>query len=574
MDNSQFRRLLINTPKSQDGKSGTPAAARPSATPLLGSRKHSSIPMTPRQVGRNSVTSDFARQLAERNAKADPSKKKFRSAAPKGTKLAAGYTDRTKYRTDEEESETAQRIKNLEEVMKAGQIDRETFEKLVLEITGGDIRATHLVKGLDRNLLERVRKGEDVSGGTKEEEGGVSDPEADDAFDELAEKDIGPIVREKVEKKGEMAPPPALSGVKRSRDAILAQLKADRKAAAEAAAAEHQMKYPTLGEGFRKVTPRGETSRIEVDSKGREVLIITDAEGREKRKVRKQKVEAPVVEIRNDIDNEKKPINMHNVPAPNPEEDSEDEDIFEGVGSTYNPLAGLDNDDDDDDDSSSDEDGETKTSKLEMADPDESGEKERIPTATAQSNDEDIPDPGTERATSACGEDSTEEPSKSPVSSIPTKHMPPPPKRNYFKDPLPSALSTTSSADATVLAALAKVRTLDADSTLLNTPEELRLKKRAAELARNDRDMEDMDMDFGGSRFDDAAEMEREGEKVKLSEWRGLGAEGDDVEEGDKKRGEKRKRAPKKRKGDKNSATDVLMAMERQQKTKKVKTLG
>jgi hypothetical protein len=525
------------------------------------------------------VQSDFARQLAERNAKADPSKKKFRSAAPKGTKLAAGYTDRTKNRVDEEENEIAQRINNLEEVMKLGQIDRDTFEKLVLEITGGDIGSTHLVKGLDRKLLERVRKGEDVLGGDKEDEEVEPDEEIEDDLDALAEKEIGPIVREKTEKKGEMAPPPPLAaGIKRSRDAILAQLKAERKAAAEAAAAEHEKRYPTLGQGFRKVTPRGETSRIEVDSKGREVLIVTDADGKEKRKVRKQKVEEAAPEIRNDIDNEKKPINMHNLPEVKPaDEESEDEDIFAGVGSTYNPLAALEGDDDDDDDGSSGEEAEPKPSNSVTVESERAEEAMSKSNANSGSDSEgEIPQVNTRSAASESGSPISPEQANPLEPAITTKEIPPPvSKPKWFADtPTTASSSTTSAADAMVAAALAKVRTLDADSTLLLSNDEIRLKKRAAELANNDRDMEDMDMDFGSSRFDDAADMEREGEKVKFSEWRGLGAEEDGEDEGKEKKGEKRKRGGKKRKGDKHSAVDVLQAMERQQKTKKVKTLG
>ena len=46
MNNSQFRRLLVETPKPQDdGKGKSPASATPRA--VLGARKHSSIPMTP-----------------------------------------------------------------------------------------------------------------------------------------------------------------------------------------------------------------------------------------------------------------------------------------------------------------------------------------------------------------------------------------------------------------------------------------------------------------------------------------------------------------------------------------------
>ena len=123
---------------------------------------------------------------------------------PKGTRLAAGYTDRTKAYTDEEDNEIAKRVKNLEESMKKGEIDRETFEKLVQDITDGDVGTTHLVKGLDRKLLERVRRGEDVLGGLdkkeeeeeKEEEEAEEVPEVEDAFDELADADVGPISRE------------------------------------------------------------------------------------------------------------------------------------------------------------------------------------------------------------------------------------------------------------------------------------------------------------------------------------------------------------------------------------------
>jgi hypothetical protein len=46
MNNSQFRRLLLNDTPRQDGdKPASPAAGTPRA--VLGARKHSSIPMTP-----------------------------------------------------------------------------------------------------------------------------------------------------------------------------------------------------------------------------------------------------------------------------------------------------------------------------------------------------------------------------------------------------------------------------------------------------------------------------------------------------------------------------------------------
>ena len=194
------------------------------------------------------MQADFARQLAERNAKANP-QKKARSSAPKGTKLAAGYIDRTKERTDEEDSEIAKRIKNLEESMKEGEIDRDTFEKLVQDITDGDVGTTHLVKGLDRKLLERVRRGENVlDSAEKEEEKADETADVEDAFDALAGQGVEAIMHERVEKKGEKkASPPPVAGVKRSRNDILKELKRQREEAAAAAAAEHEKKISKPG---------------------------------------------------------------------------------------------------------------------------------------------------------------------------------------------------------------------------------------------------------------------------------------------------------------------------------------
>jgi hypothetical protein len=506
------------------------------------------------------VQADFARQLAERNAKANP-QKQARASAPKGTKLAAGYTDRTKEREDPEDSEIAKRIKNLDESMKLGQIDRETFEHLVQEITGGEVGTTHLVKGLDRKLLERVRRGEDVLAGEAKEPAEAEEvdedeveesPAVEDAFDELADEQVDAIVRDKAEKKGEAmaAPPRPVAGVKRSRNDILKDLKRQREEAAAAAAAEHEKKFPSLGPGFRKISAQGDT-RIEVDDKGREVLIITGPDGKEKRKIRKQKDEQPVPEIRHDLDDIAKPINMHNLPDAKKEE-SEDEDIFQGVGSNYNPLANFDDEDDD-----SEDEAEQATERLEQPLEKEPGQE----AVSKIEPDEDSPEHTTTTA---------------------------PAKRDYFKAITREKSSETSSylssADATVRAALVKVRNLDESSTLLqnlssndpNDPnaKEARLKKRAAELATSDRDMEDMDLGFGASRFDDAEDMEREGEKVKLSKWKGLGAEDGD-EDGEVGRDAKkpRKRGPKTKRGDKNKVEDVLKVMERQKEKKKT-TLG
>lgn len=545
--------------------------------------------MTPRQVAgkRNTASNEFARQLAERQGKGGPPQKKFKSSDPKGVKLAAGFTDRTKDRRekekeekeDEEDSELARRIRALEKLVKDGQMDRETFDRTVQEITGGDIMNTHLVKGLDRKLLERVRQGERVADSLLKREGeekdDESESEAEEELDELlANQEIKTKQREKVEKKGEKAPvmpPPPVAGVKRTRNEILAELKAQRQAAAEAAAAEHAKRYPSLGTGFRKVGPGGETSRLEIDSSGREVLIITNPDGTEKRKVRKQKVEQPQLEARNDIEDLKNPVKIPELP-PQKEEESEDEDIFEGVGSNYNPLAnieGEEEEDDDDDESSEDDDAAVKPSETPKAGSTEEVAAPKLSeTPQADSTDEgEEPEPEPQPQPKPTTTTSSPLSRKEADSTAPAPA--PQPRRNYFNDKPKS--KSKDAADATVLAALKKVRTLDVNSSLLQDTEEARLAKRAAELAAGDRDMEDMDMGFGGSRFDDADEMDMEGEKVKFSEWKGLGAEEDD-EEGDRKgKGAKRKRGPKKKRGDKNNAADVLKVMERQ---KGAKTLG
>ena len=112
-----------------------------------------------------SSSNDFARQLAERNSSTQPTKKFRSSAAPKGAKLPEGYVDRAKQRVGEdgeEASDKVQRVKALEEMMKLQQIDEATFEKLREEILGDEvgIERAGLVKGLDRSLLERVKRGE------------------------------------------------------------------------------------------------------------------------------------------------------------------------------------------------------------------------------------------------------------------------------------------------------------------------------------------------------------------------------------------------------------------------------
>ena len=487
---------------------------------------------------------DFARQVAERDASLKASStKKFRSAAaPKGTKLASGYTDRTQQRISEEEDDKATRIKALEDMVKLGQMDQATFEALRDEIVGGDVRNVHLVKGLDRKLLERVRRGEDVLADKKQAKEASTDraspePRApananvdlDQEFEQLAGKEIQPVARSESEKRGEMAAPPSVAGRKRTRDDILKELKASRQAATTAFT-KPQPPEPSLGPRFMKVGEKKERPRIERDERGREVLITVDENGKVKRKIKKTKEPAPSSHGLLMPDKDAKPLGMEVVEtAPAPK--VEDVDIFEGVGADYDPLEGLG------DDSNDSDDGET---------------------------DDLISPPG--------GEDQSIS-LKSPLSTGQAS-MPPPPiptkakasKGNYFGDAEedPSADTGTTSKsldDPTILAALKKAATLKplsaGDTDSMEKDEAAKLARRKKMLENQDRDAEDMDFGFGSSRFGD--EEEADGKKVKLSAW---GKDGEDGQRHAEGKGP-RKRGPKKKKGDANNAADVLKAMQR-----------
>lgn len=464
---------------------------------------------------------DFARQLAESRSLSSQPTKKFRSAAaPKGTKLPSAYVDRSKLRQDETVDDKADRVKALEEMMKLQQIDEETFLKLRDEILGGDVASTHLVKGLDWKLLERVKRGEDVLNNDKtvkevdEGDQHVPEEDLDEEFEKLEDREVKVVDKIKTAKKGEMAPSNLIPGKKRNRDQILAEMKAARKAAQEA-------KGPSLGSRFKKVGESRVESRIERDGKGREVLITVDENGNEKRKVRKIQA-APELEKGHGLlmpHKDAKPLGMEVPEIPEVTEVEDDMDIFEGAGDDYDPLAEIGQDESDDD-----------------------VDEGEVVHHLAEKKSYDKPDTG---------------------SMLP----PPRPKQlstrmNYFGDPANPAETNkpkSFSNDPTVLAAIKKASTLSAFSKEEDSTEE---RVRQARLKRmtqqDDRDAQDMDMGFGSSRFED--EEDFEDKKVKLSAWGGKDDDEDNGTRGDGKG--KRKRGPKKRKGDVNNAEDVLKIIE------------
>lgn len=497
-------------------------------------------------AGRNN---DFARQLAERNNPDQPNKK-FRTSAPKGSRFAQGYVDRAKERQaaeEEQEDDKAARIKALEESLKKEEIDQATFEKLRNEIAGGDLSSTHLIKGLDFKLLERIKRGEDVFGEqpapsavAADEADDAPEQDVDDAFEQLEDKKFEAVVKEKAKKKGQLATTTLVPGQKRSRDQILAEMKAAREAA----------KANQLGNRFKKIGAKKEPgSRIERDAKGREVLIIVDEDGNERRKVRKVAAEVEKEREAFKVAPDAKVLGME-VPEYYQKkleaQQQEDEDVkmFSDVESDYDPLQGLGSDTD------GDESG------------DEAKERARSKSPASGSPKSDVDE----------GEIVSD--------SLPpaTGAMAPPPKppqpvqhpRNYFKSSLISEQEVSGPAlnDPSVLAALKKAKTLNAqtksEEEQKEAEREARLKKM---LASADRDDADLDMGFGTSRMQDEEEMEDDG-KTKLSAW---GGDDDDEEGGGGGGGgkAKRKRGGKKRKGDGNNIADVMRVLDQRKGAEK-----
>jgi len=432
------------------------------------------------------------------------------------------------------------RVKALEDMVKLGQMEYATFEALRDQIVGGDVKNVHLVKGLDRKLLERVRRGEDVLSDSGKPVQASSDTESsqqlhpttgDDAVDEefgqLEEKEVQPISKAETDKRGQMAPPPLVTSKKRTRDDILRELKTSR----QAVVTRQNPPESSLGSRFTKLGGKKERSRIVIDERGREVLITVDEDGKVKKKVKKS-ISCEEPRDRGLLMPEKgaKPLGMEIAQQAPPPED-EETDIFEGVGAVYDPLEGLEDDDES-----------------------ENGEEQAKPLLPS-------------------GDDS------SPASRADTdaSSMPPPPlpekamssRRNYFGDAVAKNVADTTStsdslSDPTILAALRKASSLKPLSLGSASPDDeeeaAKLARRKKMLESHDRDAEDMDLGFGSSRFGD--EEDAEERKVKLSEWGREGGKQDGRSEGKGLR----KRGPKKRKGNVNNAADVLEAMERKKK--------
>lgn len=472
--------------------------------------------MTPRSVAGYNPSSEFSKQLAdhERARDGQPPTKKFKSsAAPKGTKLASGYHDRTLARRTGEDGEEnvddrEKRLQALEEMYKLQQIDEVTFEKLKSEIgVGGNLNSTHLVKGLDWKLLKRVRKGEDLDQNPEEKK--EPSPQAakvdvDEELDQVLDKEVqsrGPASRQEqsVEDDGT-----AGDGRPLTRDEILQQLKQSRLGTFKTSAPE-----PVLSDRFKKVGSEKKSNKKKVvevvNGRRREVLIITNKDGTTKRKTRWLDKEDE------GAGQSSQPLGME-VPAEllakqkaameQEAAEDDDDDIFQGVAD-YDPLAGLDDD--------SDEEG--KADGTDAVKPEAAVNHDKPRNYFGTSHQQDVDD------------------KSNPI----------------LKDP-------------TLLAALKRAAGLKRgeheaapDQSDIDPERAAKQQELLARLKAQDRaDAEDMDLGFGESRFGDEDDDE--------------GPVWDDADGTSKKSG--RKRGPKKRKGDKDNVGDVMATLEGRKKDK------
>ncbi|EXJ93200.1 hypothetical protein A1O3_01757 [Capronia epimyces CBS 606.96] len=516
MDNSQFRNLLQAERSAKTPGSG---ASDPSfKKPALGSRARASIPMTPRSVAGYSGSRDFARQVAEHRREQDgqPPTKKFRSsAAPKGTKLATGYNDRTLARRAgeddaEPQDDKGKRLKALEEMYKLQQIDEATFESLKSQIgIGGSISSTHLIKGLDWKLLDKVRRGEDVNNESSQPQEIATETEkvdVEDELDQVLDKEVQAKSPATKKKESKSTADEVVDAQPMSRDEILRQLKESRTGKRETAPVA-----PKLGERFKKVTSEKSSNKKKfvevVNGRRREVLVITNKDGTTKRKSRWIDDEDSVKQAQ--------PLGME-VPAEflakqqallAQQAEDEDDDIFQGAGD-YDPLAGIKSESDD---SGAEEQGAEKSD----------ARKKEV----------------------AAGSDKP---------------------RNYFSTSTQADevedRSNPITKDPTLLAALKRAAALKrseeqggVDVPGSDPDREAKQQQLLARLKERDRaDAMDLDLGFGESRFGDDDDEE--------------GPIWEEGEGGGKKSG--RKRGPKKHKGDKDNVKDVMAVLDERRKDK------
>ena len=308
--------------------------------------------MTPRNIHGNSYSNNLSGKAGSEqyDPNQEPPHKKHRKASvPKGSALATGYHDRAASRRDTEVTETdrdeeRKRLAALRELLDAGQIDRATFDKLSDQIEGKGAKNSSTIKGLDWTLLRKARR---VSTGDEIEPAVDVEAELDAALDNENSQTHG---------NGSASTDPDSAEVRNdttnavlSRDDILRRWKQNR--SVDSTQTQHAA-AEMLGDHFKKVIdPKQKKRFVEiVDGRRREVLLTTDKNGNPKRTVRWLDKELPLKDI-NLPPKGPQPLGM-DVPAEllakqealraqQETAEEEDDDIFAGVGSTYDPLADI-----------------------------------------------------------------------------------------------------------------------------------------------------------------------------------------------------------------------------------------
>lgn len=531
MNNADFRSFLQQrSRRSDDDRLETAGATRPSA---LGSRSRPSMPLAPRSVRGASSKTAYAHDVDQKRGAGSSEGTSATVRTLRGAKLPKGYVDRAQARRDREaggqDTDQQTRIQALEEQHRLGHMDQATLLSLVQKIRGSTSPSNKL-DDLRRRITTDSREGLNRVGS---EAMGHS---ADVALEELEAREVVPVQREASSKQGSFAPRP-VNGVKRSRNDILAELRASRKA-------QEEQQGQNLGESFSKVgaSSHAGAPTIEVDDKGREILITVDENGSVKRKVRKAKL-APSsmgVELTGDLTpalpNTNKAVSQAqpdaatsiSSPAEHQSDADDDDDIFANVGDYYDPLGAG-----------------TSTGKTS----DSEAEDEEPRSSAAADSKSIIPQTGGVISSGKASGGMT---------------------RDYFgtsqnKSPEPSPAAPFK--DPTILAAIKRAARVSGLQEREGTEQTAKKQSTAAErlLSNQDRDFEDMDLEFGASRAIDEEDVAQESSRTKFSDWKGHDAELD-TDKKDRGGASQRKRGQKKRKGDKNSASDVLRVMNGRQR--------
>lgn len=419
-------------------------------------------------------------------------------------------------------------------MVRLGQMNHSDFQKLRDEIIGGDVHDVHLVKGLDYKLLERVKRGEDVLANHEENSNAppapssaVSENEMEAELGELEEKAVVPLSKQETIKKGQLAPLASMrKGTMRSRNDILKDLKAARSAAKSAPSPPQ----PLLGTKFKKVGTMKEQSRIEIDDRGREILLMVDADGVTKRKIRN------LDPVSTSESRESLPMPRQDVAPlgselilPDTQEPSVEEvkDIFEGVGADFNPLGDLDGSDEDGDGQGDDSASDRGAAEPEREKLEQDEKAPAVPSLVSRSADREV-------------QNYFNEPN--PLQQVEARH-------DYLTDPaIVAALKKASS-----IQPLASERPTDEGAAA-------KLARHKRLLESQDRDADDLDMGFDlSNRFDDDEDAGA-GKAPKLSVWDNELDRGE-KDERRKRKGEQPEKGSQKSKKKKRNVDDAATVL-------------